>query len=115
MFIKLNEKEFEINTKLGTTFTIEERFKKPYLRVLSEIQNLTAKEQIELLNCGINKEEKNEFKEALKDVGIGYLTEILEEFIEELQYPGLTEKEREEKKLEKVAKQKHMKEIGLIN
>lgn len=116
MLIKINKKEFEINTKLGTTFIIEERFKKPYLRVLSEIQNLTAKEQIEMLACGIvNKDEKNEFKEAIKELGIGELTEKLEEFIDELQYPGLTESEKEEKKLQKIAKQKHMKEIGLIN
>lgn len=115
MFITINEKDFELNTKLGTTFRIEERFKKPYLRVLSEIENLTSKEQINLILCGLNKDEENEFKNAINEEGLGKLSEILEDFIDGLQYPGLTKEEIEEKKLEKVKKQKHMKEIGLIN
>lgn len=115
MFITINEEEFNLNTKLGTTFKIEERFKKPYLKVLSGIDNLSAKEQISLIECGIDKEDEKRFKAAINETGLGVLSEILEEFIDGLQYPGLNKEEIEEKKLEKVAKQKHMREIGLIN
>ena len=115
MLVTINEKEFELNTKLGTTFRIEEQFKKPYLKVLSEIENLTAKDQIKLILCGLNKDEENEFKNAINECGLGVLSEVLEEFIDGLQYPGLSKEEIEEKKLEKVNKQKHLKEIGLIN
>ena len=115
MFIKINEEEFEIDTKLGTTFKIEEKFKKPYLKVLADIENLNAKEQINMLSCGLNKDDEVRFKSALNEEGLGKLSELLEEFIDALQYPGLTTEEIEEKKLQKIAKQKHMKEIGLIN
>lgn len=115
MFIKINEEEFEIDTKLGTTFKIEEKFKKPYLKVLADIENLNAKEQINMLSCGLNKDDEVRFKNALNEEGLGKLSELLEEFIDALQYPGLTTEEIEEKKLQKIAKQKHMKEIGLIN
>lgn len=115
MFVEINKEEFELNTKLGTTFRIEEKFKKPYLNVLSNIENLNAKEQINLILCGLNKDDENRFKEAINECGLGKLSEILEDFIDGLQYPGLSKEEIEEKKLEKVKKQKHMKEIGLIN
>ena len=115
MFIKINEEEFEINTKLGTTFKIEEKFKKPYLKVLSDIENLNAKEQISMLSCGLSKDDESRFKNAINEEGLGRLSEILEEFIDALQYPGLSAEEIEEKKLAKLEKQKHYKEIGLIN
>lgn len=115
MFVKINEEEFELNTKLGTTFKIEEKFKKPYLKVLSEMENLTAKEQINLLICGLSgQDEISRFKKAVEECGLGELSEILEEYIDSLQYPGLTAEEIEEKKLAKLEKQKHYKEIGLI-
>lgn len=115
MLIKIKNEEFELNTKLGTTFKIEEKFKKPYLKVMQSIDNMTAKEQIEMLCCGINKEKEKDFKNAIYEKGFGELTEILEEFIEALQYPGLTKEEIEEKKLAKIAQQQHYKEIGLIS
>lgn len=115
MFVKIKEEEFEFNTKLGTTFKIEERFKKPYLRVLSGIENMTATEQIKMLSCGLNKDDVERFKNAISNEGLGELSNILEIFIDELQYPGLSEEEREQKKLQKIAKQNHMKEIGLMN
>ena len=116
MFIKINGEEFEINTKLGTTFKIEKKFKKPYLRVLGSIDMMTAEEQVEMLTCGIADEiSVKRFKEVINEIGLGELSEYLEEFIDALQYPGLTEKEIEEKKLEKIKKQKKMKDLGLLN
>lgn len=116
MFIKINGEEFEINTKLGTTFKIEKKFKKPYLRVLSSIDLMTAEEQVEMLACGIAEEVNvKKFKEVVDEIGLGELSEYLEEFIDGLQYPGLSEKEIEEKKLKKMEKQKKMKDLGLLN
>lgn len=115
MIIEINNEEFELNTKLGTTFRIEERFKRPYLNILSNIDILNAKDQLNLILCGLKKEDETRFKEAINECGLGKLSEILEEFIDGLQYPGLSKEEIEEKKLEKMKKQKHLKEIGLIN
>lgn len=116
MFIKINDEEFEISTKLGTTFKIEKRFKKPYLRVLAGMEDMTANEQIDMLVCGIKEEETiKKFKESVEEVGIGDLSEYLEEFVNGLQYPGLTEEEIFEKKLEKKKKQQKMKEAGLLD
>ena len=114
MLITVNNEEFDLNTKLGATFKIEEKFKKPYLRVLGNIEELSAKEQINLIACGVSKEDESRFKEAVSEVGIGDLTEILEMFIDGLQYPGLTSEEIEEKKLKQLEKQKRLKEIGLV-
>ncbi len=116
MIIKINEEEFEINTKLGTTFKIEEKFKKPYVKVLNSIGEMRSKDQIDMLLCGISaKEDKDRFTKAIEENGLGDLSDILEDFIDGLQYPGLNKEEIEEKKLEKIKKQKHMKEIGLID
>lgn len=122
MNIKVNEEEFELSTKLLTTKRIEWKFKKPYLRILENIQDMKAEEQVDLMACGVpykdgkeDKDEEKRFKSAMDEVGIGDLSDYLEKFIDALQYPGLSEEEIEEKKLEKIKKQKHMKEIGLIN
>lgn len=116
MLITINNEEFDINTKLGATFKIEERFKKPYLKVLLGADDLKAKEQIDMIACGLSsQDEVVRFKKAAEEIGLGELSEILEEFIDALQYPGLTSEAIEQKKLEKIAKQKHMKEIGLIS
>lgn len=116
MLIKVNDKEFDLNTKLGTTFKIEERFKKPYLRVITSIDEMKAKDQLDLLACGLsNQDDIKELKEAFYEEGVGQIMEVLEQFIDGLQYPGLTEEEITEKKLAKVAKQKKMKALGLID
>lgn len=115
MLITIKDEEFDLNTKLGATFKIEEKFKKPYLKVISGIENLTAKEQLNFICCGLNKEDENRFKNVMIECGLGDLSDILEDFIDGLQYPGLTKEEIEEKKLVKINKQKHYKEIGLIN
>lgn len=115
MFIKINDEEFELSTKLGTTFKIEKRFKKPYLRVLSGVEDMTASEQVDMLVCGIKEEDKvKKFKECMEEVGLGQLSEFLEEFIDGLQYPGLTSEEIQEKKLKNLQKQQKMKELGFL-
>lgn len=116
MIININNENYELSTKLGTTFKIQKAFKKPYLKVLTNIEDMMAEEQIKMLSCGLNtQEEVSDFTKACEDIGIGELSDYLEQFIDELQYPGLSEEEREQKKLKKLEKQKHMREIGLIN
>lgn len=116
MNININNREFELSTKLGTTFKIQKAFKKPYLKVLTNVEDMMAEEQIKMLACGLQaQEEVNDFTKAFEEVGIGELSDYLEEFIDELQYPGLSDEQKEEKKLKKLAKQNHMREIGLIN
>ena len=85
------------------------------IKCLENVGNMSAKEQITMLCCGLEKDEEPKFKNAVYEEGLGKLSDILEDFIDGLQYPGLTKEEIEEKKLEKVKKQKHLKEIGLIN
>lgn len=116
MLVKINEEEFDLDTRLGTTFRIEEKFKKSYVKVLSDIGDYTAREQINILACGIKEQEEiNRFKNAVEEIGLGELAEYLEKFVDGLQYPGLTEEEIERKKLEKMEKQKKYKKIGLID
>lgn len=116
MKVTINNNEYELSTKLGTTLKIETTFKRPYLKVIQDIENFTTEEQIKMMACGlIDKEENKQFKEDIFEEGIDMLTTCLEEFIDGLQFPGKTAEEIEEKKLMKIAKQKHLKEIGLIN
>ncbi len=116
MIIEVNEKEYELNTKLGTCLEIQKAFKRPYLKVIENIMELNLEEQIKFIACGLTyRESKTEFKEDILECGIDTLVEIIEQYIDALQYPGLTEEEIETKKLAKAAKMKHLKEIGLMN
>lgn len=115
MIINVNNEEFDLNTKLGTTFKIEERFKKPYLNVITNIDNMKSKDQIDLLACGLEQDDTKRLKEAFNNEGVGKLMEVMEQFIDGLQYPGLTEEEINEKKLAQIEKQKKMKALGLID
>ncbi len=116
MLIKINEEEFDFNTKLGAAFKIEERFKKPYIKAITGVEEMRLKEQIDLLSCGLETQEDiKRLKEVLENDGFGNLMDVLEQFIDGLQYPGLTEDEIVEKKLEKVKRQKKLKALGLID
>lgn len=116
MNIKVNENEYELNTKLGTCIEIQKAFKKPYLKVIENVMELNLEDQIKFIACGLTyKESKDEFKEDILECGIDTLVEIIEQYVDALQYPGLTEEEIETKKLARAAKAKHLKEIGLMN
>lgn len=111
MHIKL-DKDYEVKCTLGTIKDIENRFNKPFFTLISGLDKLTTSEQIKLLYVGV-KRANSEITEAQfteeceNNIGLGELTEYLEQYILELQYPGLSREEvqqRVEKKLEQTRK-----------
>ena len=120
MKINYKDEELECITTLRVAMNIQKEFKKPYMAVLKNLEDLDLEEQIKILYIGIkltNNELKFEdFKNYILDeVGLEQLGTYLEEFVNGLQYPGLTEEEIEKKLMTKAEKQKKMKEIGLID
>lgn len=120
MKINYKDEELECVTTLRAAMNIQKEFKKPYMVILKNLENLDLEEQIRILYIGIklaNSELKFEdFKNYILDeVGLEQLGEYLEQFVNGLQYPGLTKDEIEKKLIAKAEKQKKMKEIGLID
>ena len=106
MYIKL-DREYEIKCSLGTIKDIESRFGKPFFTLISAFDKLTTTEQIQLLYVGARRADpslsEKEFVSACEDnLGLGELTDYLEQYVYQLQYPGLSKEEvqqRIEKKL----------------
>lgn len=121
MYIKYNNEEIECVTTLRVAMNIQKKFRKPYLQVLSNIEELDLEEQIKILFCGIELGKDNniifeDFKNyVLDNIGLEQLENYLESFINSIQYPGLSEEEIEKKLIEKIEKQKKLREIGLNN
>lgn len=121
MYIKYKNEDIECVTTLRTAMNIQKKFRKPYMQVLANIDTLDLEEQIKIIHCGIelgnNKELCFEdFKEYILDeLGLEDLENYLETFINGLQYPGLSEEEIEKKLIEKIEKQKKLRELGLNN
>lgn len=104
MTLKIIDREYDFNCKLGTCIKIKGKFGKNYNQLISDIENLDVNDMISLLYCGLNKEEvdEKEFREYLIDnCGMGDLYDYVSWFIKQLQYPGLSEEEIEKKLLEK--------------
>ena len=103
--------EYEFNVKLGTTIKIKKAFNKSFNQVLNDLEKFDVEDLIKLLYCGINENEhtKDAFKENLLDnLGLMELYELVESFIKQIQYPGLTEEEIEKKVIEKNQKAQAM-------
>lgn len=120
MFINYKNEEIECKTTLRVALNIQKKFKKPYMQILQNIENLGLDEQVKILFCGIELANENIkfddfFEYVLDEIGLDRLGELLEEFMNGIQYPGLEESEVEKKLTEKAMKQKKMREIGLIN
>lgn len=121
MYIKYKDEEIECITTLRVAMNIQKKFRKPYMSILKDIEELDLEEQIKILYCGIELGNNKEisFEELknyiLDEVGLEELGETIESFITGLQYPGLSEEEIEKKLIAKAEKQKKMREIGLIN
>ena len=106
MYIKL-DREYEIKCTLGTIKDIESRFGKPFFTLISALDKMTTTEQIQLLYIGARRADptisEKDFIAACEDnLGLGELTDYLEQFVYQLQYPGLSKEEvqqRIEKKL----------------
>ncbi len=120
MYIKYREEEIECVTTLRTAMNIQKKFRKPYMQILKQIEDLDLEEQLKILYAGIELGKNSDIKfEELKEyfldnVGLEALGEYIEEFVNGLQYPGLSEEEIEKKLIAKAEKQDKMKELGLI-
>lgn len=101
MVIRL-DKDYQVKCTLGTIRDIENTFKKSFFKLASELDKLTCGEQIRLLYCGVKRAdpdtEERAFVAACEDaMGLGELAEYLEQFVYEIQYPGLTREEAQER------------------
>ena len=112
MTLKIKDREYDFNCKLGTCIKIKGKFGKNYNQLINDIEKLDVNDLINLLYCGLNKDEvdEKEFRDYLLDnCGMGDLYDYVSWFIKQLQYPGLTEEEIEKKLLEKREKAKQLK------
>lgn len=108
MIIKAG-KEYEVKCTLGTIKDIESRFNKPFYTLLSDVNKMTTTEQVRFLYVGVKRadpqvEEKEFAADCEDNLGLGMLSEYIEQYILELQYPGMS-KEEIQKKLEKKLQQ----------
>lgn len=112
MTLKIVDREYDFNCKLKTCIRIKGRFGKNYTELVNDIEKLDVNDLINLLYCGLNKDEvdEKEFKDYLLDnCGMADLYDYVTWFIQQLQYPGLTEEEIEKKLLEKREKVNRLK------
>lgn len=106
MVIKL-DREYEVKCTLGTIKDIETAFKKPFFTLAAELDKLNTTEQIKLLFAGVKRADpevqQSQFISQCENcLGLGELTEYLEQFVLQIQYPGEAREEiqqRIEKKL----------------
>lgn len=104
MIKKIGNEEYDFNVKLGVTIEIKKTFKKSFNQVLSEIENFDIPDLIKLLHCGIKDIPYEEFEEnVLNNIGLMELYELVQSFVKQIQYPGLTEEEIDKKLIEKNA------------
>lgn len=122
IIIKIDDKEFECVTTLRVCMQIQAEFRKPYMKVLGEIEELDIREQIKILFCGIklgkdkDKIDFEGFIDLIADsqkYGLDGFSEDLERFVNAIQYPGLSEEEIEKKLKAKAEKYKKMKSYGI--
>lgn len=103
----LGQQEFEFNTKLRVTMKIKEEFKKTYSEVAENLEKYDANELARLLYCGIDQSviSKQDFTNHILDnLGLAEVYDAVTWFMQQIQYPGLTEDEIEKKLMEKKKK-----------
>lgn len=102
--------DYEFNVKLGTTIKIKKAFGKSFNQVLNDLEKFDVEDLIKLLYCGIDESiTKEDFKNAiLENCGLMEVYELVESFIKQIQYPGLTDEEIEKKVMEKNQKAQAM-------
>ena len=109
MELQIKDKTFDFDCRLGTAIKIKSEFNKTYTEIINEIDKLDVNNMINLLYCGLDKNEvdKTEFRKYILDnCGMADLYDYISWFIKQLQYPGLSEEEIEKKLLEKRQKAK---------
>lgn len=119
MFIKL-DKDYEVKCTLGTIKDIEAKFGKPFFGLVSELDKFTTTELITLLYVGAHRADstvkEQDFIAACEDnLGLGELSDYLEQYVFQLQYPGLKPEEVQERLEKKLERTRAMKKAqGLI-
>lgn len=115
MILKLGERELQINTTLGVCYKIEKAFdRKKYMQVFQEVKDMGIEDQLKLLHCGVKESEGvsfSDFKDLVsgdENFGLNDLFENIMRFVNQLQYPGLSEDEIEKKQQEKAQRAKEM-------
>lgn len=101
MIIKIY-REYEIKCTLGTIKDIENKFSKPFYTIIGGLDKMTTTEQIKLLYSGAKRADssivENDFVIACEEnLGLGDLAENIEQFVLQLQYPGLSQEEVQQK------------------
>lgn len=96
------ENTYEIKCTLGTIKDIENKFKKSFNEIIGSLGTLSTSEQIQMLYLGAkranNDISENDFvKECEDSLGLGDLSEYIEEFILQLQFPGQSKEEIQKK------------------
>lgn len=103
---------YDFNCKLMTCMKIKSKFKKNYLEVIDELEKMDPSQLVDLLYCGLDSGKVNydDFKNHLFDnCGMGDMLDYVMWFVNQLQYPGLSEEEIEKKLMEKKAKAQRLK------
>lgn len=101
--------DYDVKCTLGTIKDIESKFNKSFYTLLSDVNKMTTTEQIKFLYVGVKRanskiEEKEFIADCEDNLGLGNLSEYIEQYILELQYPGMA-KDEIQKKLEKKLQQ----------
>lgn len=71
MYIKIKDKEYEVATNLGTTLDLETKYKKKVRELLSDIEDYTVEQLINILYVGFKRKnpsiDQKTFSEMLLD------------------------------------------------
>jgi len=119
MNITIGGQEFNLDTRLRVCYELQKQFNKKYMEIFKSISTMGIEEQIKMLYCGLSKEDKEKtsltsFVDLLLDnIGLDEMLDHITKFVNQIQYPGLTEEEIEKKVQEKQAKLNKMKMTGL--
>ena len=99
MIIKL-DRDYEIKCTLGTIKDIETSFGKPFFALVTELDKLTTTELIKLIYIGARRADATLTEQGF----LAACEDCLEQYVFQLQYPGLKPEEAQkkiEKKLER--------------
>lgn len=112
------DREYEVKCTLGTIKDIENSFSKSFYEILADVNKLKLEEQIKLIYVGVKRANPDllykDFEMKLEDnMGLSELTEFLEKYLLQLQYPGKTDEEIRQTIEKKLQKAKALKNLTL--
>lgn len=96
------DRDYEVKCTLGTIKEIEKTFGKPFFALISSLDKLTTTEQLKMLYIGAKKaddtlQEEYFISKCDDYLGLGALSEHIENYILQLQYPGMSSDEIQKK------------------